>query len=961
MLVLTVWMILDDFGREWKGYQLEFFNLRKKKTEQMIEDTKKGMDEAKLKELQANVAAAVTELSSHQKEIDKLEDELVKLKTKEKIATNTFQGAKAAWDVDKYKFEAHYGHEIVAGHAEHGDPKAQKARAALDKGWENVLKLKDGSNQAIQAVEDKQKELSKYFEKKEATEKAVKVMRSELDVLQMAKDATTINITKLVRNAPILDLASPVLKINQIVIPTIKDDIFFAQVGKVDRCTTCHLAIDLPGFENEKQPYRTHSRLDVMLSSRSPHSIDAVGCTVCHDGRGPAVDFIRTAHTPRNEEQKKEWKKKYGWYEMHHVIEKMIPIQYTEGKCRVCHQQTEYVPRASKLNQAVQLIKSTGCYGCHKINGWEHLRKPAPSLKRVKGKLDRGWMVKWIRNPKSFNEYARMPAPFHQSNITTDQFRDYQEAEIHAVTDFILDESEEYQPNVRLAQGNKDRGKQIFGSVGCLGCHGMDDFGRQRFGQAPDLSSVGSKVSAAWLTSWLKNPRHYWADTVMPSLRLSDSEISDVSAYLLSKKNEEFEKAEVGSPDIQKQKEVLRLYLMRDPKLAPNTNEKVDALIASLKPQEVSHKLGENVMNRYGCFSCHEVKGFEKTPGIAPELSEVGSKPLNKFDFGLLHVEPHANYAWMEKKLQDPRIYDKGVAKEYLDLLKMPNFHFEDKEIQTLITALLGMTAQKIGAPSAKILTARETKMEEGMRVIHQYNCQGCHIVERLHQPLPDDHPDRDEHEKNRFALEGRILRYYEEDEATGPPPIHGEGRKVLTNWAYNFLQGPWPLRVGLKVRMPTFQFNNRETNKLVEGWGNEGNVSFPITPPQRVNLTPAQVAQAKQMVEKLQCYNCHAQTENVPGLADNPVRGYAPSFFHVAQRLRREWIVDWLKDPNKLQPGTRMPGFWADNTTPFPDVLKGDPQAQMELIADYLIYLSQNNRIVYNSSNSTPASPPSE
>ena len=42
--------------------------------------------------------------------------------------------------------------------------------------------------------------------------------------------------------------------------------------------------------------------------------------------------------------------------------------------------------------------------------------------------------------------------------------------------------------------------------------------------------------------------------------------------------------------------------------------------------QQVSLDLGKNVISRYGCYTCHEIKGFETTPSIAPELSEGGGK-----------------------------------------------------------------------------------------------------------------------------------------------------------------------------------------------------------------------------------------------------------------------------------------------------------------------------------------------
>ena len=49
MLIVTLWMVLDDFGREWKGYQLEFFSLKKKKYDALVDTTKQALDPTKLK------------------------------------------------------------------------------------------------------------------------------------------------------------------------------------------------------------------------------------------------------------------------------------------------------------------------------------------------------------------------------------------------------------------------------------------------------------------------------------------------------------------------------------------------------------------------------------------------------------------------------------------------------------------------------------------------------------------------------------------------------------------------------------------------------------------------------------------------------------------------------------------------------------------------------------------------
>ncbi|MCX7804315.1 MAG: c-type cytochrome, partial [Planctomycetota bacterium] len=81
---------------------------------------------------------------------------------------------------------------------------------------------------------------------------------------------------------------------------------------------------------------------------------------------------------------------------------------------------------------------------------------------------------------------------------------------------------------------DRDTGREVFRTVGCLGCHSvaspdlrceLSDFG-------PDLSRAGDKTSARWLRSWLRSPAAYWAETRMPSMRLSEPEAAAIAAWI---------------------------------------------------------------------------------------------------------------------------------------------------------------------------------------------------------------------------------------------------------------------------------------------------------------------------------------------------------------------------------------------------------------------------------------------
>ena len=176
------------------------------------------------------------------------------------------------------------------------------------------------------------------------------------------------------RNAPLLDFMAPTLTVRQVVTPNVVDDVNFARVMKMDRCTTCHLAIDRRGYEKYPQPYTTHPNLQAYVGSDSPHPLATTGCTVCHQGLGGSTSFNDASHYPGNAKQRQEWEEKYHWHEPHMWDYPMLPTHMTEASCQQCHRQEIYVPNAPKLDVAYATYERAGCYACHKTQG---LREPA--------------------------------------------------------------------------------------------------------------------------------------------------------------------------------------------------------------------------------------------------------------------------------------------------------------------------------------------------------------------------------------------------------------------------------------------------------------------------------------------------------------------------------------------------------------------------------------------------------
>lgn len=78
------------------------------------------------------------------------------------------------------------------------------------------------------------------------------------------------------------------------------------------------------------------------------------------------------------------------------------------------------------------------------------------------------------------------------------------------------------------------RGEVLFRSVGCLACHRLGELGNSNdlpFA-GPELTHVGQRRSAAWLTTWLSDPKRLNVDHRMPVFALTDEEQQLIVAAL---------------------------------------------------------------------------------------------------------------------------------------------------------------------------------------------------------------------------------------------------------------------------------------------------------------------------------------------------------------------------------------------------------------------------------------------
>src|SRR5713226_392135 len=460
----TVAMVMVDYSREWKKYQRDFNRLQIQRTQKDMQQASSSLDRAKFQQLQQQLQQTRSQRQQNEGQIDKIQKQLSDLNAKYYAADENYRFAKAVYDSDKYGYE-----EAVA----RKEPNADKLGQKLKEQEKRMNDYKAQSEKLTLDIRAANAELDKYVGKRNEIQKDQETMLTDYTRLQTRLN--TLNpgvIVTSFRNAPVFDFMNPSERINQIIVNNLYNDQPFKAIPRVDRCTTCHLGIDQKTYQDAPQPFKTHPNLDLYLASSSPHPMESFGCTTCHAGLDRATSFQNAGHMPHSEEQRKEWQKKYGWREEEFLETPMLPTNNIEAGCYKCHNASPEVPRAAVLNSGRDMIRIYGCFGCHKLPGYENVRKVGPDLSTVSGKLTKEWVRKWLADPKEFKSQARMPRFWGNSNNSSTPYWDKRNAaEMNAIVEYLWSKSKPKELPAGRTNGNAAAGKQIVETVGCFGCH----------------------------------------------------------------------------------------------------------------------------------------------------------------------------------------------------------------------------------------------------------------------------------------------------------------------------------------------------------------------------------------------------------------------------------------------------------------------------------------------------------
>ncbi len=619
--------------------------------------------------------------------------------------------------------------------------------------------------------------------------------------------------------------------------------------SRVDRCATCHLgaARDDAGSDGWPPPHGRHPRLDLFLGADSPHPYEGFGCTACHGGDGRATDFSRAGHVPVTAEQEAAWAEDWGWRRDRRRVA-MLPLDLTEAACGRCHGSQVFFPEAEDLDAGRRLIVAMGCTACHPSDhpALRALPRIGPSLVGIAGKTTRAWAHRWLEAPRASRPTTRMPHFFDLEAGSSAGERQRRSAEIRAIVDYLWQTSRPADHEA-LPAGEPEAGRVLFHTVGCQGCHllGLEAaVSSIERRHGPHLAGTGSKVAAGWLHAWLRNPRSYREDSPMPSLRLDERQAADLTAYLMTRRDPAWEGLELPEIDVETRDRLVLSHLARD-----HTLEHSQAQLERMSERDKNAYLGERTIAEYGCHGCHQIAGFEGALAVGPSLGDAGRK-LREAISG--------------------RARPAGTPGRWSPSSHRPAYAPSDGEARAVTVALLGLTGAGVW-PSDE----RTAALAEGRRVLDGYNCRGCHLIE------------------GRGGVTGA-------GEAA-PPDLAHAGARLKSSWLHAYLADPGRSRVRpwLAARMPTFGLSEAESNALVRYFAlRAGTAVFAAEPPEP--RPAADVAVGKVVFTMLQCGDCHRAEGVLPQLA--------PPYRQAAERLRSDWVIGWILDPERWIPGTPMP-----------------------------------------------------
>lgn len=262
------------------------------------------------------------------------------------------------------------------------------------------------------------------------------------------------------------------------------------------------------------------------------------------------------------------------------------------------------------------------------------------------------------------------------------------------------------------------------------------------------------------------------------------------------------------------------------------------------------------ILFKHFCASCHGLNG--KGNGINAVNLDPSPADLTSSGIG---------------KLSDGEIFEiieKGGAAGGLSVVMPPwGRTLSNEQIRHLVAYIRTFSSEaKAGGPKAVRFTGPDRGGEA--------DCQVCHQQNKSHESIA--------------------------------PNLGHEGTKLNREWLFSFLKKPHKIRpVGFvpltKTTMPNFYFTDEAADALTQYLMTQRDAGISKKSLGDLKFNQETVDRGKKYFsDKFACDACH----RIGG--EGGIVG--PNLKEAAQRLRPEWMFQWLKNPQAIRPDSPMPNF---------------------------------------------------
>lgn len=390
------------------------------------------------------------------------------------------------------------------------------------------------------------------------------------------------------------------------------------------------------------------------------------------------------------------------------------------------------------------------------------------------------------------------------------------------------------------------------------------------------LQGLGAKTTVDLLSTFIRNPASIDPAGRMPGFELSDEQALKLGMYLVHNDLAKAKKLELPKPPSSDELRVLLLPSNPSAEAVLDFNAKsVDERLA---------ELGRRVIEAKRCTACHELKPMG-------EETLLKHKPAER-DFASICAKPEGGC---------------------LSAAGQP----QSKDVP-MFGASLSRKAASEFLTQAKSAPGTAAPGELARLTLERLNCMGCHqrdgqggLSQQLIEKLLTDQTEQNA-------------------EMVSPPSLTGVIDRLQPRYLRDVLEEHARSRPWMALKMP--RFAKEHVAPLVAGLAALEGQSLDANP-KRPENNDAMLEAGRTLVgaKGFGCTKCH----DMLGVASQGTRG--PELSFVPRRVNFDWYLRWMTDPQRIQPGTRMPTVFLSGQSPHKEILGGDPQQQRLAVWQYL------------------------